>query len=86
MVIRRGLARRLSKERHLLPRLTTQVQSQRSTEWRRELTPMGCLLISICVPWHLYPPTDTQHTHVCTYAHTCAHNYTDMNTHIYTCM
>lgn len=76
MVIRRGLARRLSKERHLLPRLTTQVQSQGSTEWRRELTPMGCLLISICVPWHLYPPPQTPNRHTYVHMHTHVHTIT----------
>lgn len=86
MVIRRGLARRLSKERHLLLRLTTQVRSQGSTEWRRELTPVGCLLISICVPWHLPPPhIHPRHTHMyicthmCTQLHRHEHRYIRMH-------
>lgn len=87
MVIRRGLARGLSKERHLLPRLTTQVQSQGSTEWSRELTPMGCVLISICVPWHWHPPTPhihPAHTHTYVHMHTRVHAITQTQTQIHT--
>ena len=80
MVIRRGLARGLSKERHLLPSLTTQGIHREEERTDSHGLSSDLHMCAMALAPTNSPHIPNTHTHVCTYAHTCACNYTDTNT------